>query len=116
ARASPGRSGRKATSRPGARAEAVATRPPDPELERLLTDLESEATKAIQEREDDAALIEPGILTCAGCERGIGITETWENCEECLATYCERCRDQLVSVGGRPVCPACRSLTRDPRR
>ncbi|MCI4340467.1 MAG: hypothetical protein L3J73_04290 [Thermoplasmata archaeon] len=106
------RPARKAAARPGAKAEAVS----DAELERLLTDLESEATKAMQERNDVPALIEPGVLTCAHCQRGIGITEKWESCEECLATYCENCASELAQVEGRRLCPACRHLGHGVRR
>ena len=111
------RPARKPPARPGARAEVAAPPPAaDPELERLLADLENEATKAIEARDDVPALIEPGVLTCAHCQRGIGITEKWESCEECLATYCENCAAQLAMVDGRRLCPACRHLGRGVRR
>ena len=115
-RKAPPRAAKRSPPRPGARAEVAAPPPVPPELEQLLTELETEATKAIEARDDEPALIQPGALTCSGCQRTIGITESWENCEECLATYCDRCRDQLVRVGDRPLCPACRSaLSGKPR-
>ncbi len=107
---------RKGVARPGVRAETAPAAMPNPELERLLADLETEATAVMQEREDVPALIEPGVLTCAHCQRGIGITEKWQNCDECFATYCESCGEQLVKVGDRRLCPVCRHLGRGVRR
>jgi hypothetical protein len=115
-RAAPSGTARSARLPPPAKAEVAAARSPDPELERLLSELESEATKAMVEREDESGLIQPGLLTCAGCQRTVGIAESWGNCEECLATYCARCRDQLQTVGGRSLCPTCRAAARTSRR
>jgi hypothetical protein len=106
-------SGRGATLPPAARAEAGASPLAEADLEKLLDDLEAEATKVAEEREI-ASLAPSGLLLCAGCGRSVGITERWEHCDECFSVYCDACDGRLVRVGDRALCPTCRPGRRTP--
>jgi hypothetical protein len=105
-RAAPSRA--EATSSPGKEGEEE----PPADLERLLSDLEIEAVRAVEANEVETALPDPGALTCVGCGRAVDATQHWDHCDKCLGAYCAKCEDQLLVVGARKLCPTCRSARR----
>jgi len=93
---------------------AARTRPaaPSADLEQLLGELETEAVRAVEEKQIETALPTSDLITCAGCGRGVAITEPWEHCDECLEAYCARCDDRVARVGDRRLCENCRRAGR----
>jgi hypothetical protein len=89
---------------------------PPADLEQLLSDLQTEAEKAVEAKEIETALPDTGALACAGCGRAVDVTERWDHCDECLGAYCANCDSQLLLVGARKLCPTCRAGRRRARR
>jgi hypothetical protein len=89
---------------------------PNVDLDRLLTELEREAAKVAEDQAIEAALTPSSVLHCAGCGRGVAITERWEHCDRCLSAYCADCENRVQMVGDRSLCAACRAAPRRRRR